>query len=168
MLIDNLSGSVFYIYKRSGNTVKAQLQNNYVITGGVVNYQVPIHVSASTTEVFFIVNTRIYLPGMYSEATFTSGSNTILIAESDGDGSGVATEFPVGNAILTDPKTFNIYNYSGNNNIITSVTAGSATTTTPVAAAVAGTVVTNGTANKTGLYRIKAAIWKGPVSVATP
>lgn len=122
IIVDLESGAIFYVYSRTGQVVRAKLQNNYRISGSKYSYLTPIDVSLSATTSILVLNSRCYVPAVYTIGDLSAGSDVISNVGTDG---GLAThlsaEFPVGAAIMTDPETDNIVKFSGSNNVIRAV-----------------------------------------------
>ena len=94
-LIDQSTTTVFFIRSRVGNTVIAEMQNNYISDGaGGFNTITPVSLLSG---IWFIRNSRIFTPDVKIYGTFTSGS-AVITAVSDTTGFG--TDIVVGTQVI--------------------------------------------------------------------
>jgi hypothetical protein len=129
LIVDNSTGSVFMIYTKTKNVVRAKLQNNYrKTTSKTIELLIPVEVNPNQS--ISLIACRVFTPSTYTIGTFTKGSNTITnVGRDDGSAAHLETEFRVGNAIMTDPETDNLFSYTGSSNVITNVDPSSRTVT---------------------------------------
>lgn len=129
VLIDDQTGSVFFVRSRTTTTVLAELQNNYKVVGGVVT---PLVAFSTTVGNFYYRNSRIYTPTWYTRGDLTAATATITNVGRDDGGTGHVTTDIIANDALLIPTT-NDFFMSTSNAVITVVAATQLTMTGSVA-----------------------------------
>jgi hypothetical protein len=80
LVYDEPSKTWFYVRSRSGNTVLADIRNNYRVVG-IVKTQpgssYGFNAFSQTSGAIYILNTRIYTPFYYTQGDLTAGSNLV-------------------------------------------------------------------------------------------
>ena len=122
VLLDSLSGSVFFVRSVTGTTVTAVLQNNYKASGGG-HYSQPVAFSTSTGN-FYCLNSRYYTPTFYTQGDFTSGSASISsVGNAVASNFWVTTDIKVGDYIWNDDTRNGLLTTGTGNGKLTAVTA---------------------------------------------
>lgn len=114
VIIDNVSGAVFYVHARTGNVVTAKLQNNLQQSGA---YNASMNMNTSVNEQLIIHNTRVCGLNGYTTGTFTNGSPTISAVSNDLTG-----QLSAGYAIYTNSEN-NLFSTGASDPFVSSVTS---------------------------------------------
>ncbi|HEX4302167.1 MAG TPA: hypothetical protein VHZ78_05210 [Rhizomicrobium sp.] len=79
LVYDDNSKTWFYVRSRSGNTVLADIRNNYRVVAGAKTQPAVYGFNAfsTTTGVLYILNTRIYTPFYYTQGDLAASSNSV-------------------------------------------------------------------------------------------
>lgn len=98
---DNTSDSVFFVTARTGEMIKAEMQNNYKSDGaGGYNPIVSLSYNVGT---FYIANSRIYTPSMPVIGNITGGNNIITSCQrDDGYASFLESNIATGDLLFVD------------------------------------------------------------------
>ncbi len=87
LIFDADSRTWFYVRSRSGNTVLADIRNNYRVVGTTRTQPTAsygFNTFSTTSGAFYFLNSRIYTPFYYTQGDLTSGSNSIAnVARAD-------------------------------------------------------------------------------------
>ena len=98
---DGNTGMIFFIRARTGTTVTAEAQNNYISNGGG-GFDTMTAFSATSGSLQFM-NSRLYVPNFVTLADFSDGSNTATaIGRFDGFATYLDADVEVGDYIYTD------------------------------------------------------------------
>lgn len=136
ILIDQTTMTVFFIRSTVGNTVIAEMQNNYISDGaGGFNTITPVNLASG---IWFISNSRIFTPAVKIYGTFTSGSAVITNVSNT---SGFGTDIVAGTQVIVASELLTY-----NNITVSSYNAGAAT------------ITLNGNANKT-MANVALPMW---------
>ena len=98
---DLTTGMVFFIRARTGTTITAEAQNNYLSdgSGGFDTFE-PF---STTSGTFQFMPSRLYAPSFTTTADFTAGSNTATaVGRFDGFAGFLETDLAVGDYIFAD------------------------------------------------------------------